>query len=112
MDLIINPQIDQLNVPITFDQEDYLLHSGQMDKSNLLNRVIFPIDPSQRKAVMSVLKMPEYSIQAINGPPGTGKTTMLQSVIASMWINSALKEKEPPIVVATAATNQAVTNVI
>lgn len=112
MDLITVPDTEKFNTPLTLDQKDYLIHSGQMDKREQTKRIIFPIDPSQRMAIMSVLKMPRYSIQAINGPPGTGKTTMLQSIIASMWINFALEQKPPPIIVATAATNQAVTNVI
>jgi hypothetical protein len=112
MDLVVETEHENRNVSVEFSEQDFLKHSGQMDRSDNSERIIFPIDASQRMAIMAALKMTDKSIQAINGPPGTGKTTMLQSVIASMWINFAIDEKDPPIITATAATNQAVTNII
>ncbi|MGQ4500251.1 hypothetical protein ACUIA4_17930 [Vibrio parahaemolyticus] len=45
-------------------------------------------------------------------PPGTGKTTFVLSVVASLWIESALKESQPPLIIAASTNNQAVTNII
>ena len=49
---------------------------------------------------------------AVDGPPGTGKTTLLHSVIASLWVNAALQRVEPPVIVVSSTNNQAVTNVL
>ena len=54
--------------------------------------------------------MSDSDILAVNGPPGTGKTTFVLSVVASLWIESALKEEDPNIAAST--KKQAVTNVI
>ncbi|WP_025124017.1 MULTISPECIES: AAA domain-containing protein [unclassified Serratia (in: enterobacteria)] len=72
----------------------------------------FPLADAQRDALAQVLAMAEGDILAINGPPGTGKTTFVLSVVASMWVNAALKEQEPPLIIAASTNNQAVTNII
>lgn len=72
----------------------------------------FPLSPSQRTALHHLMKTPEGEILALNGPPGTGKTTMLQSVVAHLWIEAALHRRECPLMVASSTNNQAVTNVI
>ncbi|MCR2697957.1 hypothetical protein NSP71_26390, partial [Salmonella enterica] len=47
-----------------------------------------------------------------NGPPGTGKTTLVLSIIATQWARAALEKAEPPVIIATSTNNQAVTNII
>ncbi|MFJ5366764.1 AAA domain-containing protein [Pectobacterium punjabense] len=79
-----------------------LAHSG--DK--------FPLADAQRDALSHFLATEEGDILAVNGPPGTGKTTLLLSIIATLWSRAALEKSEPPIVIATSTNNQAVTNII
>jgi len=87
------------------------LHNGHMSDKHGLSA-------SQREAVSHVESYKDKgSIMAVNGPPGTGKTTLLQDVVATEWVNSALKasnalEAVPCIIVASSANNQAVTNII
>lgn len=80
-------------------------HVGQMTG-------MFSLSESQREALHHFLNVEDGDILAVTGPPGTGKTTMLQSVIATLWVEAALHKKEPPIIVAASANRQAVKNVI
>jgi energy-coupling factor transporter ATP-binding protein EcfA2 len=80
-------------------------HLGQMGKD-------FPLSPSQRQALIHVCELRKGEILAVTGPPGTGKTTLLHSIIASMVVRHALEGKEPALILATSANNQAVTNII
>ncbi len=82
--------------------------SGRLGHSNAQ----FPLAEAQRDALSHALTMTDSDILAVNGPPGTGKTTFVLSVVASLWIESALKEEEPPLIIAASTNNQAVTNVI
>ena len=61
---------------------------------------------SQREALLHHLADRTGTILAVDGPPGTGKTTLLLSVIANAWVEAALREGEPPIVVAASCNNQ------
>ena len=72
----------------------------------------FPLAEAQRDALSHYLTQQPGDILAVNGPPGTGKTTLLLSVIATEWVNAALNKTEPPVVIATSTNNQAVTNII
>ena len=82
-------------------------HLGQMTGE-------FPLSPKQRNALHYLQGLDEGEMLAVNGPPGTGKTTLLRSVIADLWVNAALSgdASEPPIIVATSSNNQAVTNIL
>ena len=80
-------------------------HLGQMGYK-------FPLSESQRQALYHFLKIENGEILAINGPPGTGKTTLLQNVVASLFVYHALKEIHAPVIVASSTNNQAVANII
>ena len=73
----------------------------------------FPLSPSQRRAVHETLILGHGEVLAVTGPPGTGKTTLIQSIIASMWVIEARRSgAKPPLIVCCSATNQATTNII
>lgn len=48
----------------------------------------------------------------IHGPPGTGKTTLLASIILSKWVERAVAQARPPVMVVASTNNLAVTNVL
>ncbi|WP_158062069.1 AAA domain-containing protein [Burkholderia catarinensis] len=88
--------------------------TGHIDEydGGVARRGLFPLDATQRTAVGAILSLKEGELQAVNGPPGSGKTSMLRAVVASQWINAALQQAPCPITLACGATNQSVTNVI
>jgi len=51
-------------------------HLGQMGAD-------FGLSPSQRRAVHAFLEVGEGALLAVDGPPGTGKTTLLQNLVAA-----------------------------
>lgn len=71
-----------------------------------------PLADAQRDALTHQLLSQSGEILGVNGPPGTGKTTMLLSVVASHWVRAALNKGDPPVIAAASTNNQAVTNVI
>lgn len=72
----------------------------------------FPVADHQREVLANMAEVRDGEILAVHGPPGTGKTTMLLSAIASAWVRAALKGTEPPLIIAASTNNQAVTNII
>tara|TARA_R110002072_G_scaffold24806_3_gene83845 strand:- start:3209 stop:6640 length:3432 start_codon:yes stop_codon:yes gene_type:complete len=72
----------------------------------------FPLADQQREVLAHLASLSTGEILAVNGPPGTGKTTMLLSAIAGEWVRAALSEGTPPVIVAASSNNQAVTNII
>ncbi len=91
--LEVNKYVDKLS-----------LHLGQMSDS-------FPLSISQRKTFNTFLTSKKNSVFAVNGPPGTGKTTLLQSIVANEIVTAAIKGKDAPIILACSSNNQAVTNI-
>ena len=73
---------------------------------------LYALVDAQRDALTHALCMQDGDILAVNGPPGTGKTTYVLSVVASMWVDAALKQSNPPVIFAASTNNQAVTNII
>ncbi|GAA4910636.1 AAA domain-containing protein [Mucilaginibacter defluvii] len=80
-------------------------HLGQMAYE-------FPLSRSQRTSLYHYTTLNEGDILVINGPPGTGKTTLLQSVVATQVVQAAIAGGDPRIILACSANNQAVTNII
>lgn len=72
----------------------------------------FPLAEQQRQVLAWLDAAKPGDVIAVNGPPGTGKTTLLLSAVAGLWVRSALNGGDPPVVVATSSNNQAVTNII
>jgi energy-coupling factor transporter ATP-binding protein EcfA2 len=99
----LTPQAERSIIPN--DLSRMLDHTGQMHGS-------YPLSTSQREAVNHFTAMEEGEVLAVNGPPGTGKTTLLQSIVANMMVTRALGKADAPIIVATSTNNQAVTNII
>jgi len=90
---------------LTHSKGDCVKHVGQMSAE-------FPLANKQRNAVHYINRMQTGESLAVNGPPGTGKTTLLRSVVADAWVRSAVEANEPPIIVAASSSNQAVTNIL
>ncbi|NKL79557.1 AAA domain-containing protein [Rhizobium leguminosarum] len=72
----------------------------------------FPLAEQQRQVLAWLDAAVPGDVIAVNGPPGTGKTTLLLSAVAGLWVRTALNGGEPPVIVATSSNNQAVTNII
>jgi len=86
--------------------EQSLNHLGQMECA-------YGLSTSQREALTHHLAdQSEAGVLAIDGPPGTGKTTLLLSAIATLWVKHALEQSEAPLIVAASTNNQAVTNIL
>ena len=68
----------------------------------------FPLSVSQRETLAMYTDPDCSDIFAVNGPPGTGKTTFLQTVIANRIVHAVLEHPDDPdIIVASSANNQA-----
>jgi hypothetical protein len=73
----------------------------------------YPLSPTQRMAMVELTRLGQGRVLAVNGPPGTGKTTLLHSVVAQMWVDAALNEAEEcPLIVVTSTNKKAVENAL
>ncbi len=99
---------EKQHLDVLSDDEQYLAsarHIGQMGCE-------FSLSESQRETINHYTNEDKGDVFAVNGPPGTGKTTFLHTVIAHEYVKAALEKEEPPIILATSNNNQAVTNII
>lgn len=86
--------------------DEIVTHAGTASRE-------YPLADSQRLALHRQNQLPEGEALAVSGPPGTGKTTLLQSIVADLLVHRALAAKPvPPIIVGTSTNNQAVTNIV
>lgn len=84
---------------------DEARHVGQMEGR-------YALGAAQRAALHAGIAVGSGGIVAVNGPPGTGKTTLVQSVLASTVVESALAtDGQPALLLATSTNNQAITNI-
>ena len=73
----------------------------------------YPLADNQRLVAACLLETKDGEILAVNGPPGTGKTAVLLSLVATENIRAVLEGKEyPPVIFAASTNNQAVTNIL
>ncbi|MGO4441367.1 AAA domain-containing protein [Rhizobium sp. RAF56] len=72
----------------------------------------FPLAQHQRQVLAWLDASAPGEVIAVNGPPGTGKTTMLLSAVVGLWVRAALRGEDPPVIVVASSNNQAVTNII
>jgi hypothetical protein len=86
---------------------------GEIGKSRHVSHVSeFPLAPSQRQSIIHALALNDGEVLAVNGPPGTGKTTMLHSLWSSLWVQAAIAGKSAPLIAVSSTNNQAITNVL
>jgi hypothetical protein len=72
----------------------------------------FPLSDSQRIALAAYVRTAPAEALAVNGPPGTGKTTLLRSVVANEIVRSAQQGERPIRILASSTNNQAITNIL
>ncbi len=92
----------------------YLDHRIEQEFSRRLghSNPNFPLAQQQRQVLAWLDASEPGEVIAVNGPPGTGKTTVLLSAVAGLWVRAALRGEDPPVIVAASSNNQAVTNII
>lgn len=107
--LLENVLIGSNKEQITFTHEvgeNICNHLGQMKNG-------YPLAAAQREAVHCFSKMENGDVLAVSGPPGTGKTSMLQSIVADMLVKMFLdKNSSVPLILASSANNKAILNII
>lgn len=101
----INQEFNQTKPLIGNTFSEMKKHKAQMSGE-------YPLSISQRECINHFNNMEEGEVLAVNGPPGTGKTTLLQSLVANLYVDKAIRKEKAPLIVASSTNNQAVTNII
>lgn len=68
--------------------------------------------PSQADAAAAYTTLKAGQVLAVNGPPGTGKTTFLQSVIATEVVTRAMAGEQPAVIIGTSVNNLPIINIV
>ncbi len=92
-------------ISVTEAETHYTTLIGHIDQE-------YALSPSQREAMVELAALQTGDVLAVNGPPGTGKTTLLQSVVAQIWVDAALQKDVCPLIVVTSTNVKAVENVL
>jgi hypothetical protein len=71
-----------------------------------------PLGRSQREAIKHFLTLGDGEMLAVNAPPGTGPATLIQSVLATAVVQSAIRGGDPCLVVVSAPDPQALAQVV
>lgn len=85
-------------------REGNVAHTGSLETR-------FALGESQRHALGEHLGARMGEITAVNGPPGTGKTTLIHAVVAHSVVEAALVGGDPSVLLAVSTNNQAITNI-
>lgn len=121
LDEIYEPENELMRVLLSEQEEsrNWELNSRDSRQAIFLNknhygqmRCDFPLSKSQRIAFAEYLEDTDNRVFAVNGPPGTGKTTLLQSIIANHIVMPVLNAQEPILMVGCSTNNQAITNIL
>lgn len=106
------PLLHQIGCPVRSEREpDVSIEQAYARRLGHSNPH-FPLAEHQRQVLAWLDAAKPGEVIAVNGPPGTGKTTMLLSAVAGLWVKAALDGGDPPLIVAASSNNQAVTNII
>lgn len=95
--------------------QDHTLAPSKSQRLSLLH-ILGRLSGMQPGALsMSAAGPASGAVLALNGPPGTGKSALMRSVVAALMVRAVPRPKEghaaqPPAILASAATNQAVNN--
>jgi hypothetical protein len=71
-----------------------------------------PLNHKQADVANNVAVLPVGKLLAVNGPPGTGKTSLLAGVVGDVVVRALVDDAEPPVIVLTSTNNQAVVNAL
>lgn len=113
MQALLTEGEEPLNKELTPENSKNVRHAIFLNKNHYGQmRCDFPLSRSQRVAFAEFLEDAENKVFAVNGPPGTGKTTLLQSIIANNVVTPLLNESEPMLMVGCSTNNQAITNIL